>query len=284
MKLVRFGPAGAERPGLLLDDDAIADLSGVIDDISGDALSPSGLDLLRGLDAGALPRADRACRIGPPVAGTRSFICVGLNYTDHAAESGMAAPSEPVVFFKSTGSIVGPHDDLVLPEGSRKTDWEVELAIVIGSRARMVKAIEAMRFVAGYMLLNDVSEREWQLDHGGSWSKGKSFDGFGQIGPWLVTADEIPDPHNIALELRVNDEVMQSSSTSKMIFKAAHLVAYVSAFMTLRPGDIIATGTPAGVGMGRRPERYLCAGENLELDGGPLGRQVHRVVAGTGID
>lgn len=273
-----LGVEGREKPGMWLGEGEIVDLSSMIHDLEGSALSPEGLDRLQNIDVKSLPRAENVKRLGPPIIGTRSFVCIVLNYKDHAVEAGMKPPSEPVVFLKTTGAICGPDYDLLLPPGSQKTDWEVELAVVIGSRARNVPEASALDHVAGYTLCNDVSERAWQLDRGGSWSKGKSLDSFGPIGPWLVTQDEIGNPNDLNLELLVDGELMQSSTTSNMIFSIPHLVSYVSGFMTLVPGDIIATGTPAGVGMGMRPARYFVEGQQIKLHGGPLGRQTHKVV------
>ncbi|MFG1365707.1 fumarylacetoacetate hydrolase family protein [Xanthobacter versatilis] len=280
MKLLRFGPAGTEKPGALDDAGRIRDLSGVIADLSGDVLSPGGIARLSALDLSTLPVVEGEPRLGCPVGNVGKFIAVGLNYADHAAEANMALPSEPVIFSKATSCIVGPNDDVVLPPASAKGDWEVELGIVIGQTARYVTPDAALGHVAGYCLVNDVSEREYQLERGGTWDKGKGFDTFGPIGPYLVTADEVQDPQALDLWLDVNGRRMQSGNTRTMIFDVATLVTYISRIMTLFPGDVITTGTPPGVGMGQKPEPiYLKAGDVMELGIEKLGTQRQRVRA-----
>ncbi|MFG1380885.1 fumarylacetoacetate hydrolase family protein [Xanthobacter versatilis] len=280
MKLLRFGPAGTEKPGVLDDAGRIRDLSGVIADLSGDVLSPGGIARLSALDLSTLPVVEGEPRLGCPVGNVGKFIAVGLNYADHAAEANMALPSEPVIFSKATSCIVGPNDDVVLPPASAKGDWEVELGIVIGQTTRYVTPDAALGHVAGYCLVNDVSEREYQLERGGTWDKGKGFDTFGPIGPYLVTADEVQDPQALDLWLDVNGRRMQSGNTRTMIFDVATLVSYISRIMTLFPGDVITTGTPPGVGMGQKPEPiYLKAGDVMELGIEKLGTQRQRVRA-----
>ena len=280
MKLLRFGPAGTEKPGVLDDAGRIRDLSGVIADLSGDVLSPGGIARLSALDLSMLPVVEGEPRLGCPVGNVGKFIAVGLNYADHAAEANMALPSEPVIFSKATSCIVGPNDDVVLPPASAKGDWEVELGIVIGQTTRYVTPDAALGHVAGYCLVNDVSEREYQLERGGTWDKGKGFDTFGPIGPYLVTADEVQDPQALDLWLDVNGRRMQSGNTRTMIFDVATLVSYISRIMTLFPGDVITTGTPPGVGMGQKPEPiYLKAGDVMELGIEKLGTQRQRVRA-----
>jgi 2-keto-4-pentenoate hydratase/2-oxohepta-3-ene-1,7-dioic acid hydratase in catechol pathway len=278
MKLLRYGAPGQEKPGLLDSNDIIRDLSGVIPDVGGDALLPDSLARLRQIDPATLPKVDGAPRIGPCVAGVGKFLCVGLNYSDHAAESGMQVPKEPIIFMKATSSIVGPNDDLEIPRGSEKTDWEVELGVVIGKTAKNVGETNAMDHVAGFCVVHDVSERAFQLEGTGQWVKGKSADTFGPIGPWLVTTDEISDPQNLGMWLDVNGRRMQHGSTKTMIFGAAHLVSYLSRFMSLQPGDIIATGTPPGVGHGRKPPEYLREGDVVRLGVEGLGEQRQQVV------
>ena len=279
MKLLRHGPKGTERPGLMHKDGTIRDLTGVIPDIAGAALSDEGLARLRGIDAATLPVVDPATRLGPCVASTGKFICIGLNYADHAAESGMAVPPEPVIFMKATSAICGPNDPIVIPRGSEKTDWEVELAIIIGKPAKYVSEDEAMAHVAGYAVTNDVSERAFQTERSGQWTKGKSCDNFGQIGPWLVTRDEVADPQALKMWLKVNGQTMQDGSTRTMVYGVKYLVSYLSQFMTLHPGDVISTGTPPGVGLGMKPPRYLKPGEVVELGIEGLGSQRQDVVA-----
>ena len=272
MKLLRHGPVGAEKPGLLHVDGTVRDLSGVVADIGGDVLSDAGIAALRAVDAGGLPIVLGA-RLGPCVAGTGKFICIGLNYADHAAESGLQVPPEPVIFMKATSAICGPFDQVLIPRGSEKTDWEVELAFVIGTKAKYVTEANAMAHVAGYAVCNDVSERAFQTERSGQWTKGKSCDTFGPIGPWLVTRDEVADPQNLSMWLTVNGEKMQNGSTKTMVYGVAFLVSYLSQFMTLHPGDVISTGTPPGVGMGKKPPRYLKAGDVVELGIDGLGAQ-----------
>lgn len=278
MKLVRFGEAGNEKPGMLDASGAIRDLSGVIRDIDGSVLGDESLARLRALDPNTLPRVDGTPRFGAPVANTGKFIAIGLNYSDHAKESGMPIPKEPVVFNKATSCIAGPNDTVVLPKGSVKGDWEVELAFVIGKTARNVAEADALDYVAGYMICNDVSEREWQLERGQTWDKGKGFDTFGPVGPWLVTRDEIADPQNLAMWLDVNGKRMQTGNTNTMIFSIRQLVAYVSFLCTLKPGDIITTGTPPGVGMGIKPDPvFLKAGDVMRAGIDGLGEQRQEV-------
>lgn len=277
MKLLRVGEPGAEVPGVLDAAGAARSLAGVIPDISGEALTADHLHALRALQVESLPRLAPG-RCAPPLGGVGKIICVGLNYTDHAEESAMPIPSEPVLFFKSTTSICGPYDDVVLPPGSEKTDWEVELGVVIGETARRVARSEALSHVAGYLVVNDLSERAYQLERGGQWVKGKSCDTFGPLGPWLVTRDEIADVGALQLWLAVNGQRYQNGNTRRMIFDVPTLVSYISHFMTLLPGDIISTGTPAGVGLGLKPPRYLKAGDVMELGVEGLGAQRHTIV------
>ena len=279
MKLLRHGSVGAEKPGLLHDDGTIRDLTGVVADIGGQTLSDAGLYALHNVDSSALPVVDAATRLGPCVAGTGKFICIGLNYADHAAESGLQVPPEPIIFMKATSAICGPNDPIILPRTSQKTDWEVELAVIIGTKAKYVTEADALAHVAGYAITNDVSERSFQTERSGQWTKGKSCDNFGQIGPWLVTRDEVADPQDLAMWLTVNGDVMQNGSTRTMVYGVTHLVSYVSQFMTLHPGDVISTGTPPGVGMGMKPPRYLKPGDVVELGIAGLGQQRQDVVA-----
>jgi 2-keto-4-pentenoate hydratase/2-oxohepta-3-ene-1,7-dioic acid hydratase in catechol pathway len=279
MKLLRYGPSGREKPGLLDPDHQIRDLSSVVPDIAGQTLLPSALDRLRQLDPASLPLVGGTPRIGPCVGQVGKFICVGLNYSDHAAESGMAVPTEPILFMKATSCIVGPNDDLVLPRGSQKTDWEVELGVVIGTPAKYVSEADALAHVAGYCVVHDVSERAYQLEGTGQWVKGKSADTFGPIGPWLVTTDDVPDPGNLGLWLDVNGTRRQDGSTKTLIFGVQYLVSYISRFMSLQPGDVITTGTPPGVGHGQKPPVYLRAGNEVRLGVQGLGEQRQRVVA-----
>ena len=279
MKLLRYGPPGQEKPGLLDASGTLRDLSTVVGDIAGDTLSDSGLDRLRALDPSTLPAVSGAPRLGPCVAGVGKFICIGLNYADHAAESGMDLPPEPVVFFKATSAICGPDDDVEIPRGSVKSDWEVELGVVIGRHAKYINERDALDHVAGYCVVNDLSERDFQLQRAGQWVKGKSADTFGPIGPWLVTRDEVPDPQNLAMQLSVNGHRFQDGSTRTMHFSVAHVVAYLSQFMSLHPGDVISTGTPPGVGMGQKPQVWLKPGDVMELSVEGLGTQRQRVVA-----
>jgi 2-keto-4-pentenoate hydratase/2-oxohepta-3-ene-1,7-dioic acid hydratase in catechol pathway len=278
MKLVRFGAPGAERPGLIDATGTIRDLAGVVPDIAGPVLSDAGLAALHEIDLDSLPAVRDGVRIGPCVGGVGKIVGIGLNYSDHAAEAGMPEPSEPILFTKAVSSLCGPNDPTPMPPGSEKLDWEVELAIVIGTTARHVPEADALSHVAGYAVCNDVSERGWQLDGTGQWVKGKSYDNFAPLGPWLVTRDDVPDPQNLSLWLDVNGSRVQAGTTAKMIFGAAHLVSYVSRFMTLHPGDVITTGTPPGVGMGMKPPRYLKVGDVVELGIDGLGRQRQEVV------
>ncbi|WP_276122199.1 fumarylacetoacetate hydrolase family protein [Pararhizobium qamdonense] len=273
MKLLRYGTPGAEKPAILDADGAIRDLSGHVADIGGKDIDPAALATLADLDLSSLPLVEGTPRIGPCVAGTGKFICIGLNYADHAAESGMAVPPEPVIFMKATSAIVGPNDDLLIPRGSEKTDWEVELGVVIGKTAKYVSEADALDYVAGYCTVHDVSERAFQIERSGQWTKGKSCDTFGPIGPWLVTKDEVADPQNLGLWLKVNGETVQNGTTKTMVYGAAFLVSYLSQFMSLHPGDIISTGTPPGVGTGMKPPRYLKAGDVVELGIEGLGSQ-----------
>jgi 2-keto-4-pentenoate hydratase/2-oxohepta-3-ene-1,7-dioic acid hydratase in catechol pathway len=280
LKLVRFGSAGAERPGLVLADGGIADLSGVIPDLAGSALSPDSLAKLRAVDASKLPRAAAGSRLGACVGGVGKFIAIGLNYADHAAETGAKIPSEPIVFMKATSCIVGPNDTVLKPRGSLKMDWEVELGVVIGSDTRYVSEADAPKHIAGYCVINDLSERHFQLERGGQWDKGKGCDTFGPLGPWLVTSDEVGDPANLSMWLDVNGTRRQNGSTKTMIFKPAFLVSYLSQFMSLQPGDVITTGTPPGVGMGVKPEPiFLNVGDVMELGIEKLGQQKQTVAA-----
>ena len=280
MKLLRYGPRGQERPALIDDAGRLRDLTGVIADITPETLTPRGLDALRALDTAYLPLVGEPGRIAPPWSGMGKFVCVGLNYADHAAEAGLAVPKEPVLFMKATSAVIGANDPVVLPQGSVKGDWEVELGVVIGQRARYVSEAEALQYIAGYCVVNDVSEREFQIERGGQWDKGKGCDTFGPVGPWLVTADEVPDPQALALWLDLNGERRQSGSTRTMVFGVAQLVSYISRFMTLYPGDLISTGTPPGVGMGCKPQpRYLRPGDVMRLGIAGLGEQLQRVYA-----
>ncbi len=278
MKLLRHGPKGHEKPAMLDAQGQVRDLSGVIADLRAEMLTPEGLAPLRAIDPTTLPLVASPGRMAPPWSGMGKFICVGLNYADHAAESGMPVPAEPVLFTKHTSTVVGCNDPVVLPQGSTKTDWEVELGVVIGSKARYVSEAQALAHVAGYCVVNDVSEREYQLERGGTWDKGKGCDTFGPIGPWLVTADEVPDPQNLPMWLEVNGRRFQNGSTKTMVFGVSQLVSYISRFMTLYPGDLITTGTPPGVGMGHKPEPvFLKAGDKMTLGISGLGEQ-HQTV------
>lgn len=279
MKLLRWGSPGQERPGLLDETGTIRDLSGLVPDISGAVLGDAGLAMLGGIDPQGLPMVPGNTRLGPCVAGTGKFLCIGLNFADHAAESGMAVPAEPIIFMKATSAICGPNDPILIPRGSQKTDWEVELAVIIGTRAKYVAPDDALSHVAGYAVTNDVSERAFQLERVGQWTKGKSCDNFGQIGPWLVTRDAVADPQDLSMWLTVNGETMQDGSTRTMVYGVAYLISYLSQFMTLHPGDVISTGTPPGVGMGRKPPRYLRAGDVVELGIAGLGSQRQEVIA-----
>ena len=282
MKLIRHGPSGAEQPGLVDDEGNLRDLSGEVSDIAGSALSDQSLDRLRGIDPKSLPLLDSGTRLGPCVGQVGKIIGVGLNYSDHAAETGSRAPKEPILFSKAVSSISGPNDDVVIPQNSTCTDWEVELGIVIGTEARYVDETNALSHVAGYCVVNDVSEREFQTKRSGQWMKGKSADTFCPMGPWLVTRDEIPDPQVLDLWLEVDGERRQDGTTANMIFPSSHLVSYISQFMSLLPGDVIATGTPAGVGMGRDPQVWLKPGQTMRLGVRGLGEQSQRVVSWQG--
>ena len=279
MKLLRYGPAGNEKPGMLAADGTLRDLSRVLGDIDGKALSPDSLARLKKLDPRDLPAVAGKPRLGSPVAGVGKIVAIGLNYSDHAAETGAKPPTEPIVFYKATTSITGPDDVIIIPRGSEKTDWEVELAVVIGSTARYVAVHDALAHVAGYLICNDVSERAYQLERGGTWDKGKGCDSFAPLGPWMVTSDEIADPQALDMWLDVNGERMQTGNTRTMIFAVDHLVSYVSHFMTLQPGDVITTGTPPGVGMGKKPPRFLKPGDKMRLGIAGLGEQQQTCVA-----
>lgn len=279
MKLIRHGRPGEEKPGLVDCEGNWRDLTGTIDDIGPETLCDTTLTRLRALDPFSLPMVDKNTRLGPCVAGSRMFLAIGLNYRDHALESGQPVPEEPILFNKSTASISGPNDDVPLPAGSEKLDWEVELGVVIGSDCRYVSPERALEHVAGYCIVNDISERAYQMERGGQWVKGKSHDGFGPIGPWLVTSDEIPDPHNLDMFLDVSGTRRQTGNTKTMIFDIPEIVSYTSRFMTLRPGDIIATGTPPGVGLGMKPPLYLGVGDTMRLGIAGLGEQHQTVVA-----
>jgi 2,4-diketo-3-deoxy-L-fuconate hydrolase len=278
MKLLRTGMYGEERPAIVDADGMLRDLSGVVSDIAGEFLLPESLEKLRKLSLKDLPLVGGTPRIGACVGGVGKFVCIGLNYSDHAAESGMAVPVEPVVFMKATSAICGPYDDVMIPRGSEKTDWEVELGVVIGREARYVTEQEALSYVAGYCVVNDVSERAFQMEGTGQWVKGKSADTFGPIGPWLVTADDVPDPQALGLWLEVDGRRYQNGSTATMVFGVAHLISYLSRFMSLQPGDIISTGTPPGVGLGQKPPVYLRAGNVMRLGVEGLGEQRQTVV------
>lgn len=279
MKLLRFGPRGQEQPGLRDASGNIRSLAGIIDDLAGDALSSASLTKLRKLDPASLPLVDPSTRVGPCVAGVGKFMGIGLNYAEHAAETGAAIPKEPVLFMKTTSSINGPYDDVVLPRGSEQSDWEVELGVVIGERAKYVSEADALNYVAGYCTSHDVSERAFQKDRGGLWDKGKGCDTFGPLGPWLVTKDEVPDPQNLKLWLDVDGQRMQDGTTATMIFPVKFLVSYLSQFFTLHPGDVITTGTPSGVGMSRKPPIYLRPGNTVTLEVAGLGKQRQHITA-----
>jgi ureidoglycolate lyase len=281
MKLVRYGEAGKEKPGVLDAQGAIRDLSGVVRDIDASTISPEGIARLKGTNVDGLPTVAGSPRLGSPIAQVPKLICIGLNYADHAKESNLPIPPEPVVFMKAISAITGPNDDVRLPRNSKKGDWEVELAFVIGRKAQSVSEADALNYVAGYLICNDVSEREWQLEHGSQWSKGKSFDTFAPLGPWLVTADEIKDPQNLAMWLDVNGKRKQTGNTSTMIFGVRKLVSYLSYVCTLSPGDVISTGTPPGVGMGIKPApQVLKAGDEMRLGIDGLGEQKQKVIGG----
>jgi 2-keto-4-pentenoate hydratase/2-oxohepta-3-ene-1,7-dioic acid hydratase in catechol pathway len=282
MKLVRYGPAGGEKPGLIDADGAIRDLSGEIADITGNDLGPSTLERLRAIDPASLPVVDGDPRLAPPLSGIGKIMGVGLNYADHAAESGSPVPDEPILFAKQITALNDPNGDIVMPRDATQVDWEAELGVVIGTTARYVDEADALAHVAGYCVANDVSERDFQSNRGGDWQKGKSCDSFGPLGPWLVTADEVPDPQALRVHLEVNGEPMQDGSTDQMIFSVAHLISYISFFMTLAAGDVIITGTPPGVGAGRTPQRFLQPGDVVTVGVEGLGGQRQVVVGPTG--
>ncbi len=279
MKLLRYGLPGLEKPGLLADDGQICDLSRLVPDLAGDSLLPDSIEKLRRTNVSHLPKVTGRPRLGPCASGVGKFVCIGLNYSDHAKEAGMPIPAEPVIFMKATSCICGPDDDVVIPRGSTKMDWEVELGVVIGQPGKYIEEANALSHVAGYCVVNDVSERAFQIDGTGQWVKGKSADTFGPIGPWLVTPDEVPDPQNLAMWLEVDDHRYQNGSTKTMIFGVASLISYVSRFMSLQTGDIISTGTPPGVGFGLKPPVYLRAGNRMKLSIHGLGQQNQKVVA-----
>ena len=279
MKLLRFGELGSEKPGMMDTDGVIRDLSDIVPDIAGAVLSDEGMEAIRAVDPASLPLMPADTRLGACVADTGKFICIGLNYADHAAESGLEVPPEPVIFMKATSAICGPNDPIVIPRGSEKTDWEVELAVIIGKRAKYVSEADALDYVACYAITNDVSERAFQIERAGQWTKGKSCDNYGQIGPWLVTRDEVADPQDLPMWLTVNGKTMQDGSTKTMVYGVAHVVSYLSQFMSLQPGDVISTGTPPGVGMGQNPQQYLRPGDVVELGISGLGQQRQDVIA-----
>lgn len=279
MKLIRYGAEGSEKPGLVDAEGKYRDLSGVCGDIDAEGLAGGLLGKLEAINPATLPEVDPNVRIGACVGGVGKFICIGLNYRDHAEESGMAIPTEPIIFMKATSAICGPNDDVIIPTGSVKSDWEVELGVVIGRHAKRVPVENALDYVAGYCVINDLSEREYQLEHGGQWVKGKSCDTFGPTGPWLVTADEVPDPQALDMWLEVDGKRYQSGSTKTMIFSVAEIVSYLSKYMSLQPGDIISTGTPPGVGLGQKPPTYLKPGQTMTLSIQGLGVQRQRTVA-----
>ena len=278
MKLLRVGPVGQEKPVCLDATGVIRDLTGVTADFEGEGVSLDALEALKGVDLSALPAVEGNPRIGAAVARVETFYAIGLNYAQHAAEAGMEPPKEPILFNKSASCLAGPNDPLTLPKGSEKSDWEVELGVVIGKRAQNVSVEEALSYVAGYCVINDVSERAYQIERGGQWTKGKSAPGFGPVGPYLVTADEVPDPQALGLRLSLNGEMVQNNFTSDMIFSVAEIIAHMSEFMALVPGDVIATGTPEGVGMGMKPQRFLRVGDVMELEIDGLGRQRTEVI------
>jgi len=278
MKLLRVGPVGQEKPACLDATGVIRDLTGVTADFEGEGVSLDALEALKGVDLSALPAVEGKPRIGAAVARVETFYAIGLNYAQHAAEAGMEPPKEPILFNKSASCLAGPNDALTLPKGSEKSDWEVELGVVIGKRAQNVSVEEALSYVAGYCVINDVSERAYQIERGGQWTKGKSAPGFGPVGPYLVTADEVPDPQVLGLRLSLNGEMVQNNFTSDMIFSVAEIIAHMSEFMALVPGDVIATGTPEGVGMGMKPQRFLRVGDVMELEIDGLGRQRTEVI------
>jgi 2-keto-4-pentenoate hydratase/2-oxohepta-3-ene-1,7-dioic acid hydratase in catechol pathway len=279
MKLLRYGQPGKEIPGILDNAGQIRELSSVVHDLSGDALSDESLKRIAAVDPLTLPLVTGTPRIGPCVSRVGKFICIGLNYSDHAAESGMKVPTEPVVFMKATSAVCGPNDNVIIPRNSAKTDWEVELGVVIGTEAKYVSEANALNHVAGYCVVNDLSERAFQLEGTGQWVKGKSADTFGPIGPWLVTRDEVPDPQDLNMWLKVNGHQFQNGTTKTMVFGVAHVVSYLTRFMSLQPGDVISTGTPPGVGMGQKPPKYLAPGDKIQLSVQGLGEQNQTVIA-----
>jgi len=281
MKLMRFGPKGSEKPGMADDDGRLRDLSAHTWDLVGDAVSLDAMDALRKIDPESLPIVHDASRIGQALADVPNFYCIGLNYAKHAAETGATPPAEPIIFSKATTALSGPFDPVMMPKDSQKSDWEVELGVVIGREASYVSEADALSYVSAYCVINDVSEREYQIERGGQWIKGKSAPTFGPCGPVLVSADQVPDPQNLDLSMSLNGEVQQNSNTSDMIFSVAEIISYMSRFMTLKPGDLIATGTPEGVGMGQSPQRFLKAGDVMELEVEGLGRQRQEVFAYT---
>ncbi|WAP70606.1 fumarylacetoacetate hydrolase family protein [Jiella pelagia] len=278
MKLVRYGPLGQEKPGMIDADGKLRDLSGHVADIAGDTLSQKGLAALKAIDPASLPTVEGSPRYGAPVGGVSKILCIGLNYSDHAAETGAEPPTEPIIFTKQINALCGPNDDVEMPRGSDALDWEVELAVIIGARAKYVSQSEAMDYVAGFSVMNDMSERSFQIKRQGQWTKGKSHDTFGPLGPWLVTKDEVSDPHDLDMWLDVNGERRQTGTTSTLIFNLPHVVSYVSQFMTLMPGDVITTGTPPGVGMGMKPPQYLKVGDVMTLGIDGLGEQKQTVI------
>ncbi len=279
MKLLRYGPDGAEKPGMLDSDGAIRDLSGLVSDIAGEAITPEGLDKLGAVDPASLPKVDGKPRMGPCVGDVGKFMCIGLNYSDHAAETGGEVPSEPILFLKANSAITGPNDDVIIPRGSVQTDWEVELGFVIGKPGKHISEADAMSHIAGYCVVNDVSEREFQIRMQGQWTKGKSCDTFGPLGPWLVTANEVDDPQALALWTEVNGHRYQDGNTNTMVYGVQFLVSYLSKFMTLQTGDVVATGTPPGVGMGQKPRVFLKPGDVMRLGVQGLGEQEQKLVA-----
>jgi 2-keto-4-pentenoate hydratase/2-oxohepta-3-ene-1,7-dioic acid hydratase in catechol pathway len=279
MKLLRYGEPGREKPGMLDPSGSIRDLSSLVGDVAGDALLPSSIDRMHRVDPSTLPLVSTPVRLGPCVGRVGKFICIGLNYSDHAAESGMQMPVEPILFMKATSAICGPNDEIMIPRGSQKTDWEVELGVVIGAPAKNVAESDALSHVAGYCVVNDLSERAFQLEGTGQWVKGKSADTFGPIGPWLVTRDDVPTPQNLSLWLEVDGHRYQNGTTRNMVFGVAYLVSYISRFMSLQPGDVISTGTPPGIGMGQRPSVFLRPGQRVRLGVEGLGEQDQMVVA-----
>ena len=279
MKLLRYGAKGQEKPGLLDRDGSIRSLAGVVDDIAGSALTREGLDRVRAIDPATLPLVEGRPRLGACIGGIGKFICIGLNYADHAAESGLQVPPEPVIFMKATSAVCGPDDPVEIPRGSEKTDWEVELGVVIGTGGRYIAEADALAHIAGYCVVNDVSERAFQAERSGQWTKGKSHDTFGPIGPWLVTTDEVPDPQDLPMWLEVDGHRYQDGSTRTMVYKVPFLVSYLSQFMSLQPGDLISTGTPPGVGMGQKPPRYLRPGQTMRLGVRGLGEQTQVTIA-----